>query len=125
MLNPAQRLRRRLASRAKSVATASIAGTLLLPLLAVASPAQADDHTSTHRAVHQAAGPCVRHGQANYPVEYYWKNIAGWRLGNGNISVTTSPSLRGGQIAPGSTFTLTLRHQTAKWPFVVTSYTTT
>ncbi|MFI9597761.1 Ig-like domain-containing protein [Nonomuraea sp. NPDC052265] len=125
-MNPTPRLRRRLASRAKAMATATITGALLLPLLAATSPAQADAHTPAHRTVHQAAGtPCVRHGQANYPVEYYWKNALGWRLGSGTISVTTSPSLWGGQIAPGSTFTLTLRHQTAQWPLVVSSYTTT
>lgn len=75
-----------------------------------------------------AYAPCVRHGQATYPVEYYWKNGFGMRLGGGSISVTTSPSLWGGQIAPGGTFTLTLTHRTSKWPgfpFPVTRYTTT
>ncbi|MFI7534015.1 Ig-like domain-containing protein [Streptosporangium sp. NPDC049376] len=102
-----------------------------LTALLAASGTQAVTTTSAHaadgayQAVTQTANTqCVRPGQHNYPVEYYWKNIIGFRLGNGNISVTTSPSLWGGQIAPGSTFTLTLRHQTAKWPFVVRSYTT-
>ncbi|MFD0884735.1 hypothetical protein ACFQ08_09270, partial [Streptosporangium algeriense] len=91
---------------------------------AMTAPAHATG--GAHQAVTQAANAqCVRQGQHNYPVEYYWKNIIGVRLGNGNISVTTSPSLWGGQITPGGTFTLTLRHQTAKWPWVVRSYTTT
>ncbi|MGS2648951.1 Ig-like domain-containing protein, partial [Streptosporangium sp. G12] len=66
-----------------------------------------------------------RQGQAAYPVEYYWKNAFGMRLGSGSISVTTAPSLWGGQITPGGTFTLTLAHRTAQWPFLVRSYTTT
>ncbi|MFI6175409.1 Ig-like domain-containing protein [Nonomuraea sp. NPDC051191] len=121
-MTPTSRPRRRLASRVKIMATATITGALLLPLFAATSPAQAA--AAPRRVVHQAAGPCVRHGQANYPVEYYWKNALGWRLGSGTISVTTSPSLWGGQIAPGSTFTLTLRHQTAQWPALVRTYTT-
>ncbi|MEU7739303.1 Ig-like domain-containing protein [Nonomuraea sp. NPDC049158] len=72
-----------------------------------------------------AAGPCVRPGQATYPVSYYWKNIIGARLGSGSVSVDTSPALWGGQIAPGSVFTLTLTHRTAQWPLLVTRYTTT
>ncbi|WP_161627867.1 Ig-like domain-containing protein [Microbispora catharanthi] len=92
-------------------------------LTATQAQAAADATLRTHG--HQAAvAPCVRHGQANYPVEYYWKNVVGWRLGNGSISVTTSPSLWGGQIAPGGTFTLTLRHHTAQWPALVSTYTT-
>ncbi len=132
-MTPTSRPRHRRAFRARAMATATLTGALLLPLLAApsaTSPAQADARTaagatSPREALHRAAGPCVQHGQANYPVEYYWKNVAGWRLGNGTISVTTSPSLWGGRIAPGGTFTLTLRHQTAKWPLVVSSYTTT
>ncbi|TKK91693.1 hypothetical protein FDA94_02670 [Herbidospora galbida] len=68
--------------------------------------------------------PCVRPGQANYPVNYYWKNVIGMQLGSGNVAVDTTPSLWGGQIAPGSTFTLRLAHRTAQWPFLVRSYTT-
>ncbi|MEU1880803.1 Ig-like domain-containing protein [Streptosporangium sp. NPDC020072] len=115
--------------RSRSALTA-LAYTLAALLTASAAqtvtttPAHAAD--GAHQAVTQAANtPCVRQGQRAYPVEYYWRNIIGVRLGNGNISVTTSPSLWGGQITPGGTFTLTLRHQTARWPLVVRSYTTT
>jgi hypothetical protein len=69
--------------------------------------------------------PCVRQGQTTYPVDYYWKNFIGMRLGSGSVSVTTSPSLWGGQIAPGDTFTLTLTHRTAQWPLLVSQYRTT
>ncbi|MBB4920317.1 hypothetical protein FHS44_007466 [Streptosporangium saharense] len=91
---------------------------------AVTAPA-AHATDGVRQAVTQAAPSCIRQGQHNYPVEYYWKNIIGVRLGNGNISVTTSPSLWGGEIAPGGVFTLSLRHQTARWPLVVRTYTTT
>ncbi|MFC4015279.1 Ig-like domain-containing protein [Nonomuraea purpurea] len=127
-MNPTPRSRRRLAGRAKAIATATL-GALMIPLLAAtpaASQAQTAADTATRKPVHQSAGtPCVRHGQADYPVEYYWKNAVGWRLGSGSISVTTSPRLWGGQIAPGSTFTLTLAHRTAQWPTLVRTYTTT
>nr|WP_055501673.1 Ig-like domain-containing protein [Nonomuraea pusilla] len=110
--------------RVKAMATAA----LLVPLLAAASAAsqtQALADASLSKPVQRAAAtPCVRHGQADYPVEYYWKNAIGWRLGSGSISVTTSPRLWGGEIAPGSTFTLTLTHRTAQWPLLVRTYTT-
>ncbi|MER6948307.1 Ig-like domain-containing protein [Nonomuraea sp. NPDC000554] len=81
--------------------------------------------SSVRQPVTRAAGtPCVRQGQTTYPVSYYWKNALGMRLGSGSVSVDTSPSLWGGQIAPGSTFTLTLTHRTAQWPLLVTRYTT-
>ncbi|MCO6003985.1 Ig-like domain-containing protein [Actinoallomurus purpureus] len=99
----------------------------LLAALAVQVAAGAAAHAgpTARRAVTRAAyPPCVRHGQATYPVEYYWKNALGMRLGSGSISVNTSPSLWGGQITPGGTFTLTLTHRTAQWPFLVRSYTT-
>ncbi|MFG1681596.1 Ig-like domain-containing protein [Nonomuraea sp. NPDC049269] len=97
-------------------------------LAAPALPATAD--TGTHAAIARhtaqaAAAPCVRQGQTTYPVSYYWKNIANMQLGSESVSVDTSPSLWGGQIAPGSTFTLTLTHRTARWPLLVRSYTTT
>ncbi|MFD0885812.1 Ig-like domain-containing protein [Streptosporangium algeriense] len=117
-----------MSSRSRSAFTA-LAYTMAALLAASGTQAMAAPAHATggaHQAVTQTANaPCVRQGQYNYPVEYFWKNIIGVRLGNGNISVTTSPSLWGGQIAPGGTFTLTLRHQTAKWPWVVRSYTTT
>ncbi|MDH2427007.1 Ig-like domain-containing protein [Sphaerisporangium sp. TRM90804] len=96
---------------------------------AAGTSAQAAD-TSAQAAVRQAGArpantPCVRPGQATYPVIYYWKNAFGMQLGNGAISVDTSPSLWGGQIAPGGTFTLTMAHRTAKWPLLVSRYTTT
>ncbi|WP_405085476.1 Ig-like domain-containing protein [Microbispora sp. NBC_01389] len=120
--------RRGLAGRARAVATATLAGAFMIPLLAAttaASQAQSVSGPTVGRPAHQAAAaPCVRQGQANYPVEYYWKNAFGMRLGSGSISVTTSPSLWGGQIAPGSTFTLTLTHRTAQWPLLVRTYTT-
>ncbi|NUW44539.1 Ig-like domain-containing protein [Nonomuraea rhodomycinica] len=91
-----------------------------------AAVAGANAATGERQAVTRAAvAPCVRQGQANYPVEYYWKNALGMRLGSGSVSVVTSPSLWGGQIAPGSTFTLTLTHRTAQWPLLVSRYTTT
>ncbi|TDC34971.1 hypothetical protein [Micromonospora sp. KC213] len=69
--------------------------------------------------------PCVRPGQAAYPVSYYWKNALGMQLGSGTVSVNTAPSLWGGQITPGGTFTVTLTHRTTQWPLLVTRYTTT
>ncbi|WP_329429911.1 Ig-like domain-containing protein [Streptosporangium sp. NBC_01495] len=102
---------------------------LLALLAAPGTPAVADTgaHTATtaRQAVTGAATPCVRPGQTTYPVDYYWKNVLGMRLGNGSVSVNTSPSLWGGQITPGGTFTLTLAHRTAQWPLLVRSYTTT
>ncbi|MFJ2028618.1 Ig-like domain-containing protein [Streptosporangium sp. NPDC087985] len=98
-------------------------------LAAPAPPATADTgtHAATarHAAAQTAAAPCVRAGQTTYPVSYYWKNALGMQLGSGSVSVDTSPSLWGGQIAPGSTFTLTLTHRTAQWPLLVRTYTTT
>ncbi|MGV9771074.1 Ig-like domain-containing protein [Streptosporangium sp. NPDC003464] len=92
----------------------------------VAAGGAAHAATGARQAVTRAAGtPCVRQGQATYPVSYYWKNVLGMQLGNGSVSVDTSPSLWGGQIAPGSTFTLTLTHRTARWPLLVRTYTTT
>ncbi|MFC6081273.1 Ig-like domain-containing protein [Sphaerisporangium aureirubrum] len=90
--------------------------------------AGADAHaapTARQSVTRAAAAPCVRPGQATYPVSYYWKNIFGMRLGSGAVSVDTSPSLWGGQITPGGTFTLTLTHRTAQWPLLVSRYTTT
>ncbi|MGI5226580.1 Ig-like domain-containing protein [Actinoallomurus sp. CA-142502] len=85
-----------------------------------------DAHAGARQAVARTlSGPCVRPGQAAYPVDYYWKNLVGWRLGSGSVSVTTSPSLWGGQIAPGGTFSLTLAHRTTQWPLVVSQYRTT
>jgi hypothetical protein len=103
----------------------------LLALLAasgtqVAAGTGAHAASSVRQAVTRAAvTPCVRQGQTTYPVSYYWKNALGMQLGSGSVSVDTSPSLWGGQIAPGSTFTLTLAHRTARWPLLVTRYTTT
>ncbi|MEO3809232.1 Ig-like domain-containing protein [Sphaerisporangium sp. B11E5] len=99
----------------------------LTALLAVSAPpavAGAGAHTRT-TAQQAAAAPCVRPGQTTYPVSYYWKNAFGMRLGSGSVSVDTSPSLWGGQIAPGGTFTITLTHRTAQWPLLVRTYTTT
>ncbi|MFC7387326.1 Ig-like domain-containing protein [Sphaerisporangium rhizosphaerae] len=110
-------------------ARTALAG-VLLALLA-ASGTQAAAGTAAHAAagVRQpvprvATTPCVRQGQATYPVGYYWKNALGMRLGAGSVSVDTSPSLWGGQIAPGSTFTLSLTHRTSQWPLLVRTYTT-
>ncbi len=103
----------------------------LLALLAVSGTqvaADADARAATtvrQAAARAAATPCVRQGQTTYPVSYYWKNALGGRLGSGSVSVDTSPSLWGGQITPGGTFTLTLTHRTAQWPLLVTRYTTT
>ncbi|MEV4377886.1 Ig-like domain-containing protein [Streptosporangium sp. NPDC049644] len=81
--------------------------------------------TVARQAVTRATAPCIRPGQTTYPVDYYWKNAFGMRLGSGSVSVDTSPSLWGGQITPGGTFTLTLAHRTTQWPLLVRSYTTT
>jgi hypothetical protein len=120
--------------RSRSALTAS--GCALLALLA-AGGTQLTTATAAHAAtmarqapatVRQAdtsATSCIQPGQANYPVSYYWKNILGLQLGSGSVSVTTSPALWGGRIAPGSTFTVTLAHHTAQWPLLVRSYTTT
>ncbi|WP_433358754.1 Ig-like domain-containing protein [Streptosporangium sp. CA-115845] len=116
-----------MARRPRSVLT--MLACALTALLAVpGTPATADSGAhaaATARQTTQAATPCVRQGQATYPVDYYWKNVLGMRLGSGSIAVNTSPSLWGGQIAPGGTFTLTLTHRTAQWPFLVRTYTTT
>ncbi|GGL16846.1 hypothetical protein Sme01_71150 [Sphaerisporangium melleum] len=81
--------------------------------------------TTPHAATRAAAAPCVRPAQATYPVDYYWKNVLGGILGRGSVPVTTSPALWGGEIAPGSTFTVTLAHRTTQWPLLVSRYTTT
>jgi hypothetical protein len=101
---------------------AALTGALALCLIAAAAPQAL---AGTPKPVHQSSAPCVRQGQANYPVDYFWKNAFGMQLGRGSISVTTSPSLWGGQIAPDGTFTLTLAHRTAQWPVLVRTYTTT
>ncbi|MDP9861143.1 MULTISPECIES: Ig-like domain-containing protein [Streptosporangium] len=110
-----------------ALTTLTCALTTLLAAWVTPAVADTDAHTgaTTRQATTQAAAPCIRHGQHNYPVDYYWKNVLGMRLGNGSVAVTTSPSLWGGQIAPGSTFTLTLTHRTARWPLLVRTYTTT
>ncbi|MEU8267551.1 Ig-like domain-containing protein [Sphaerisporangium sp. NPDC049002] len=91
----------------------------------VAAGTGASAATSVRQAVTRAAAaPCVRPGQATYPVSYYWKNALGMQLGSGSVSVDTSPPLWGGQITPGGTFTLTLTHRTARWPLLVSRYTT-
>ena len=116
----------RLMSRRPGSALTALACTLLT-LATSGTPAAAatgTPATTVRQAAAQAAAPCVRPGQATYPVEYYWKNALGMRLGNGSISVDTAPSLWGGQITPGGTFTLTLAHRTARWPLLVRSYTT-
>lgn len=98
----------------------------LLTLLAaggqVSAATGAHAATKARRAI---SAPCVRQGQTTYPVEYYWKNFIGMRLGSGSVSVTTSPSLWGGQIAPGGTFTVRLAHRTTQWPLLVSQYRTT
>ncbi|MEV6987369.1 Ig-like domain-containing protein [Sphaerisporangium sp. NPDC051017] len=93
-------------------------------MVAARTGAQAST-TATNAVSRTASTPCVRQGQATYPVSYYWKNALGMRLGSGSVSVDTSPSLWGGQITPGGTFTLTLTHRTAQWPLLVRTYTTT
>ncbi|MBB4943299.1 hypothetical protein FHR32_007699 [Streptosporangium album] len=91
----------------------------------VAADTGAHAATTARQTVTRAANtPCIRQGQATYPVDYYWKNAFGMRLGSGSVPVDTSPSLWGGQITPGNTFTLTLAHRTAQWPLLVRSYTT-
>ncbi|GAA2896096.1 hypothetical protein GCM10010517_61020 [Streptosporangium fragile] len=117
-----------MSQRPRSALTA-LACALVALLAASGTPAAAEDAPraadGARPAVTQAPRtPCVRPGQRTYPVEYYWKNLLGMRLGNGSITVNTSPSLWGGQIAPGSTFTLTLTHRTARWPLLVRTYTT-
>ncbi|MFF3666205.1 Ig-like domain-containing protein [Microtetraspora malaysiensis] len=118
-----------IAQRPRSaLATLACALTALLATSATSATADTGAHTVTttrQATTHAAPAPCVRQGQANYPVDYYWKNALGMRLGSGSVSVVTSPSLWGGQIAPGSTFTLTLTHRTAQWPLLVRTYTTT
>ncbi|MBB2914137.1 hypothetical protein FHS43_005449 [Streptosporangium becharense] len=116
-------------SRRPRSALTALACALTALLAASGTPATADGAAHAADGVRQAAtraaaAPCVRRGQTTYPVDYYWKNVLGMRLGNGSITVNTSPSLWGGQIAPGSTFTLTLTHRTARWPLLVRTYTT-
>lgn len=117
-------------SQRSRFARTTLAGALLVLLAAsgtqVATGGGAQADTVVRQAVTRAAAaPCVRQGQATYPVGYYWKNAFGMRLGSGAVSVDTSPSLWGGQITPGGTFTLTLAHRTAQWPLLVSRYTTT
>ncbi|MEV5705345.1 Ig-like domain-containing protein [Actinoallomurus sp. NPDC052274] len=117
-----------MSQRSRSALTASACALSALLAAGAQVAAGVDAHAAAgarHAVTRTVYAPCVRHGQANYPVEYYWKNLIGMRLGRGSVSVTTSPSLWGGQIAPGSTFTVTLRHQTAQWPWVVSQYRTT
>ncbi|MCO5970662.1 Ig-like domain-containing protein [Actinoallomurus soli] len=116
-----QRSRSALTASACAVSALVAAGGALVAAGTDAHAAAGVRHAVT-RAVY---APCVRPGRAAYPVDYYWKNLIGMRLGRGSVSVTTSPSLWGGQIAPGGTFTVTLRHHTAQWPWVVSQYRTT
>lgn len=99
----------------------ALAATLITLAAASAAPVMAAEAASDAR---KNVTSCVRPGQAAYPVNYYWKNVLGMRLGSGNVAVDTTPALWGGQIAPGSTFTLRLTHSTAMWPTLVRSYTT-
>nr|WP_062339360.1 Ig-like domain-containing protein [Herbidospora sakaeratensis] len=101
--------------------TSALAAALLTLVTASAVSGAASARPETH----VNAAQCVRQGQANYPVNYFWKNVIGMQLGRGNVAVTTTPSLWGGEIAPGSTFTLRLAHSTAQWPLLVRTYTTT
>lgn len=103
-----------------------LAGVLVAAVVASGTPAVAGAARYGGAEVSRvAAAPCVRQGQAGYPVAYYWKNAFGMRLGSGSVSVDTSPALWGGQIAPGGTFSVTLTHRTAQWPLLVRTYTTT
>ncbi|WP_329081206.1 Ig-like domain-containing protein [Streptosporangium sp. NBC_01469] len=112
-------------SQRSKYALTALACALSTLLAAPGTQAAADTRVQATGGVRTAAAPCVRPGTAAYPVEYYWKNAFGMRLGSGAVSVNTAPSLWGGQIAPGGTFTLTLAHRTAQWPLLVRSYTTT
>lgn len=112
-------------SRSALTALACTLLTLATPGTQVAADTGAHAAGGVRQAVTRAAAPCVRPGQTTYPVDYYWKNVLGMRLGSGSVAVNTSPSLWGGQIAPGSVFTLTLTHRTNQWPLLVRSYTTT
>ncbi|WP_157520865.1 Ig-like domain-containing protein [Herbidospora daliensis] len=93
-------------------------------LTLVTASAMATGTAQAAPATRNNTTPCVRTGQAAYPVNYYWKNVIGAQLGRGDVSVTTTPSLWGGEIAPGSTFSVRLAHRTAQWPFLVRTYTT-
>ncbi|WP_125636551.1 Ig-like domain-containing protein [Nonomuraea sp. WAC 01424] len=125
MLKPTAPPARRRTRRALVTVAGTVAAMLTFSLV-TAAPATSAAHDGVRTRVHHASSaPCVRQGQADYPVEYYWKNALGMRLGHGTISVVTSPPLWGGQIAPGSTFTLTMTHRTAQWPLLVRTYTTT
>jgi hypothetical protein len=116
-----------MSQRRRSALTA-LAGTVLALLAAfgaqMTAGTGAQAATSARHAVTQAAAPCLRYGQTTYQADYLWLNAVGWTLGNGSVSVNTSPALWGGQITPGDTFTLTLTHRTARWPLLVRSYTT-
>ncbi|MFD1494878.1 Ig-like domain-containing protein, partial [Streptosporangium lutulentum] len=114
-----------MSQRFRSVLACTLMTLLAVSATQVVAGTGAHAATTARQAATQAAAPCIRPGQATYPVDYYWKNVLGMQLGSGSISVDTSPSLWGGQITPGSTFTLTLAHRTAKWPLLVRSYTTT
>ncbi|MFS1301872.1 Ig-like domain-containing protein [Streptosporangium longisporum] len=108
------------------IASACALSTLLTPPGAPAAAGTGAHAATAPQATARAAvTPCVQQGQATYPVEYYWKNALGMRLGGGSVSVDTSPPLWGGRIAPGGTFTITLAHRTTRWPFLVSRYTTT
>ncbi|GIF09284.1 hypothetical protein Asi03nite_68220 [Actinoplanes siamensis] len=97
--------------RSRSMLT--LMGYALTPLLlaapaapAAARPHAAPPHPAATAVTAGAAAPaCVNYGRDNYPVDYYWKNALGMRLGSGSVAVTTSAPLWGGKIAPGSTFT--------------------
>ncbi|MGS2648871.1 hypothetical protein, partial [Streptosporangium sp. G12] len=69
-----------MSQRSKSALTALTCA--LATLLATSGTPVAADTGA--QAVAQAAAPCIRQGQAAYPVEYYWKNAFGMRLGSGS-----------------------------------------
>ncbi|WP_214105415.1 Ig-like domain-containing protein [Acrocarpospora catenulata] len=104
--------------------TSALAAALLTLVTASAAQVMATGAAEAAPGVRKNTTSCVRPGQTTYPVNYYWKNVVGMQLGSGNVAVDTTPALWGGQIAPGSTFTLRLAHRTARWPLIVRSYTT-
>ncbi|MFC4591051.1 Ig-like domain-containing protein [Sphaerisporangium corydalis] len=116
-----------MSQRSRSARVALACALLVLPAASVAQVAAGTGAAAAARqaVTRAAAPPCVRQGQAAYPVAYYWKNAFGMKLGSGAVSVDTSPALWGGQVTPGTTFTVTLTHRTAQWPLLVTRYTTT
>ncbi|MEU6074065.1 Ig-like domain-containing protein [Micromonospora sp. NPDC047074] len=114
-----------LTTSVRRLACASLAVLAALAMQAVTSTGAQAASAERKPAPQAADPPCVRQGQQAYPVNYYWKNILGLRLGEGSVSVDTVPSLWGGQIAPGGTFTVTLAHRTTRWPLLVSTYTTT